>query len=164
MKRYILLMALFSLSATGTIFSQKIIMKIPTITDKAGEEVRSLDYGIEAQSSWTKGGGASVGKPNPGMLKIRKTNNRSTSEFLKNIGAGRSFTEISFEYYDQSQKLIYSITIGGVYLTEVSYVTPECNNCPKLEMQVAMVFKTFEANDVITGVKTKWDIPAGAIQ
>ncbi len=31
-------------------------------------EIQGWDWEIEAESSWTKGGGASVGKPNPGKL------------------------------------------------------------------------------------------------
>ena len=144
--------------------AQKIMMKIPSLTDKAGEEVRTLDFEIEATSSWTKGGGASVGKPIPQKLTIRKMNHKSTTEFFKHITAGQSFPEISFEYYDQGQKLIYSMTLGSAYITEVAWLTPECNNCPKLEMKMSMVFKTFETNDVLNGIKTKWDIAAGVVQ
>ena len=31
-------------------------------------ELQSWEWEVEAESSWTKGGGASVGKPNPGKL------------------------------------------------------------------------------------------------
>ena len=29
-------------------------------------EIQGWDWEVEAETSWTKGGGASVGKPNPG--------------------------------------------------------------------------------------------------
>ena len=164
MKRSLLPAFLIILISAFNSDAQKIVMKIPTLTDKAGEEVRSLDFDLEAISSWTKGGGASVGKPNPGKLSVRKTNNKSTAEFFRNIVSGKSFPEISFEYYDQGQKLIYSMTVGNAYITEVNWLTPECNNCPKLEMKISMVFKTIELNDVLNGTKVKWDIPAGVVQ
>jgi type VI secretion system secreted protein Hcp len=31
-------------------------------------EIQSWDWDVEAETSWTKGGGCSVGKPNPGKL------------------------------------------------------------------------------------------------
>ena len=31
-------------------------------------EIQGWDWEVEAESSWTKGGGASVGTPNPGKL------------------------------------------------------------------------------------------------
>ena len=164
MKRNFLSAFLILLISVFQADAQKIVMKIPSLTDKAGEEVRSLDWNLEAESSGTKGGGASVGKPNPGKITIRKTNNKSTVEFFKNIVSGKSFPEISFEYYDQGQRLIYSITVANAYITEVNWLTPECNNCPKLEMRMEMVFKTVELNDVLNGTKSKWDIPAGAVQ
>jgi type VI secretion system secreted protein Hcp len=164
MKRNLIPAILILLISAFNTNAQKIMMKIPSVTDKAGEEVRTLEFNIEATSSWTKGGGASVGKPGPQKLTIHKMNNKTTTEFFKHIVTGHSFPEISFEYYDQGQKLIYTMTVGAAYITEVSWSTPECNNCPKLEMKMSMVFKTFETNDVLNGIKTKWDIPSGVVQ
>ena len=31
-------------------------------------EIQGWDWEVEAETSWTKGGGASVGKPNPGKM------------------------------------------------------------------------------------------------
>jgi hypothetical protein len=34
-------------------------------------EILGWDWEVEAETSWTKGGGSSVGKPNPGKMKFR---------------------------------------------------------------------------------------------
>ena len=139
-------------------------MRIPSLTDKEGEEVKTLAFTIDASTSWTKGGGASVGKPNPGSLVIRKSNNKSTAEVLKNITQGKSFPEITFEYYDASPKegkAIYTITITGAFTTEISWLTPDCSNCPKLELKIGFAYKTIKVVDAVAGTTLTWDIPAG---
>ena len=164
---FMLLITLLIISGHG--IAQKIVMKIPSITDKFGEEVRTLAFSIDANTSWTKGGGASVGKPNPGSLVIRKSNNKSTSDFMKTITTGNSIPEITFEYYEDSPgggremgKSIYTITITAAFLTELSWLTPDCSNCPKLEQKVAFVYKTLKVTDA-TGKSVTWDIPAGTV-
>ena len=161
-KSMLLIIAVMIISANS--FAQKIFMKVPTATGKSGEEVIALNVSLEAESSWTKGGGASVGKPNPGKLAIRKTNGPSTAEFLKNIASGKSFPEIVFEYVDNSGKASYIISLSGVYITELSWVTPDCSNCPKLQMQVEMIYKTYQIFDAATGTTVKWDIPMGKVE
>ena len=82
-KLYFLLIVFTVLTASAS--AQKILMKIAAVTAAAGEEVRALEFQINANSSWT-GGGASVGKPAPGNLMIKRTNNKSTAELFRSIG------------------------------------------------------------------------------
>ena len=164
MKKPLLMMLITLMITSSQSKAQNILMKIPSVTAAAGEEVRTLDFQINAASSWTKGGGASVGKPNPASLIIKKSNNKSTSDFLKSIGQGKSFPEIIFEYYDTANKLYYSITLTNVFLTQLNWLTPECPTCLKLELQVGFVFKTYKTFDVASGMKVTWDIPAGTLQ
>lgn len=142
---------------------QKIMMRIPAIMDKA-EEVTALSLDLEALSSWTKGGGASVGKPNPGNLVVKKSYTKTTAELLRNISTGKAFQEVIFEYYDQGAKPFYSIVITGAFLTKLSWLTPDCSNCPKLIQQVSFTYKTIKTTDFATGTTITWDIPAGTVQ
>ena len=164
MKKILFLLLITLMISSTQSKGQNILMKIPSITAAAGEEVRTLDFQINAASSWTKGGGASVGKPNPTNLIIKKPNNKSTSELFKSIGQGKSIPEIIFEYYDTANKLYYSITLTNVFLTQLNWLTPECPTCLKLELQVGFVFKTYKTFDVASGMKVAWDIPAGTLQ
>lgn len=123
MKKILFLLLITLMISSTQSKGQNILMKIPSVTAAAGEEVRTLEFQINAASSWTKGGGASVGKPNPASLIIKKANNKSTSEFLKSIGQGKSFPEIIFEYYDAANKLYYSITLTNVFLTQLNWLT-----------------------------------------
>ncbi len=164
MKKTLFLLLIILMITSSQSIGQNILMKIPSITAAAGEEVRTLDFQINAASSWTKGGGASVGKPNPATLIIKKPNNKSTSDLFKSIGQGKSIPEIIFEYYDAANKLYYSITLTNVFLTQLNWLTPECPTCLKLELLVGFVFKTYKTSDVASGTKVIWDIPAGTLQ
>jgi type VI protein secretion system component Hcp len=50
----------------------------------------SYSLGVTADSSWTKGGGASVGKPVPGEFQYTATLNRSIPTILRYITSGRA--------------------------------------------------------------------------
>src|SRR6266404_7382573 len=50
----------------------------------------SYSLGVTAETSWTKGGGASVGKPNPGDFQFTAAMNRSVPTILKYITTGRA--------------------------------------------------------------------------
>lgn len=150
---------LTSFQSTG----QKITMRIPGVMDKP-EDVTALEVEVEAESSWTKGGGASVGKPNPGHLRIKKSYSKAVAEMLIKIGTGKHFNEIVFEYFDQSSKPYYTITLTGAFVAKLQWLTPDCNNCPKLAMSVSFVYKTIKTIDVISGTTVTWDIPMGKVE
>jgi hypothetical protein len=68
--------------------------------------------------------------------------------------------ELSVEYYETStsKSPYYTLKFGGVYITQVGFLSPECPTCIKLEHQIGMVFKTVELTDAINGTYTKWDV------
>lgn len=162
MRNKFCLSLIFFILVSSQSIGQKIMMKIPGVMDKA-EEVTTLVLDLTTISSWTKGGGASVGKPNPGPLVIKKSYTKATAEFLRNIGTGKSFTEIVFEYYDQSTKPYYTLAITGAFVTQLSWLTPDCSNCPKVEQQISFVYKTLKTTDIASGTTITWDIPSGTL-
>ena len=164
MRRKISVVLITLMIVSGQGIAQKILMKIGSVTAAGGEEVRALEFQINASTNWTSGGGASVGKPNPGNLMIKKTNNNSTSELFKFIAQGSAFPEVIFEYYDASDILYYTITLSDVYVTQMHWLSPECPTCLKLEQQVGFVFKIYKTTDVATGVSVIWNIPSGTVQ
>lgn len=163
MRKKICLPLLLLLFFSAQTIAQKIMMRIPAVMDKA-EEVTTLSLDIEAISSWIKGGGASVGKPTPGSLVVRKSYSKATADLLKNISVGKSIAEVIFEYYDQGAKPFYTIAISGAFLTKLSWLTPDCSNCPKIAQEISFVYKTLKTTDIATGTTVTWDIPAGTVQ
>ena len=54
-------------------------------------ELQGWTWEVEAETSWTKGGGASVGKPSPGKLNWEHTWDRSAHVILGYICTGSAF-------------------------------------------------------------------------
>jgi len=132
-------------------------------------EIQAWDWEVEAESSWTKGGGASVGKPNPGTMSFLHYFDSSSPVILGYICTGKAFPKVEL----QMTRLIaggkpdtyFTMTMEGAYITKVSNSGTEEGN---VAQRVQMVFKTvkidYKPNDPSgkAAVKTfNWDIPAG---
>jgi type VI secretion system secreted protein Hcp len=128
----------------------------------------SYSLGAEAESSWTKGGGASVGKPNPLDLQFTAAMNRSIPAILKYITTGTSVptavltvrsdvagNKIGFEYA--------KYTFEDVFFTHVGQ---GLSGAGRAVSAVSGVYKTVQVQQFAPGIPTavscvKWDIPAG---
>lgn len=127
--------------------------------------VLSFSLGVTADSSWTKGGGASVGKPNPGELQYTAAMNRSVPSIVKFIASGRpalsatltvrdaTFGKTPFEYA--------KYTFTGIYFTSVG---EGLNGAGRALNAVSAVYKTVQVQQFTAGNPVAvscviWDIP-----
>lgn len=136
-------------------------------------ELQGWDWEVEAETSWTKGGGASVGKPNPGKMNWEHYFDTSSPTILKFIFSGQAFEKIELHMLKGTgrtgQQVFFKMIMNGAFITKVNQsATDEGNVVQKVEM----VFKdvTFEyapqldttgALGAATGVS--WDIPGGKV-
>jgi len=60
-------------------------------------EIQGWDWEIEAESSWTKGGGASVGKPNPGRMNWAHYFDTSSPVIMGYICTGKAFPKVELQ-------------------------------------------------------------------
>ncbi len=157
-KSRILYLAIGLFIATSFCNAQKIIMKVSGTTGVNGEEVRALEFGIESPTNFLSGSGVSVGKAVPGSLKVKKNNDKSTSNLFKNLIKGVHFQEVSFEYYDGSNVLYYVITLSTAFVNKILWLSPECPTCLKLEHQVEFVFAKMKTEDKINNITLTWDV------
>jgi len=135
-------------------------------------EVQEWDWEIQAETSWTKGGGASVGKPNPGSMSWVHSFDSSSVVIMGYICAGKSFPKVDLQVRrsaagGRTESSYFTMTMEGAFITKVSNSGTEEGN---ITQRVEMVFKTvkidYKPQDQNTGqlgaVKTfNWDIPAG---
>ena len=130
--------------------------------------VLSYSIGVEADSSWTKGGGASVGKPNPLDLQFTAAMNRSVPSILKYITTGSASpmailtlrsdipgNRAGFEYA--------KYTFEDLFFTSV---VQNLAGPGRAVSAVSAVYKTVQMQQFAPGVPdavscVKWDIPAG---
>ncbi len=93
-------------------------------TDKMHKEwidLQSWSFGLTADSSWTKGGGASVGKPNPGPMAITFTLNKASPTLYSTLSSGKVISSATLAAAKNtsagSTTDFYTIKLEGVYLT-----------------------------------------------
>ena len=125
--------------------------------------VTGFDWEVTAESSWTKGGGASVGKPNPGKLRIQKPIDGSSIAAFQNIVTGSSFRNavltITSGKGNGASTMVYEMTqlfVTGVSQSATDGLTSE---------DLSMVFKTVKwtFTDASGGTASgTWDVVPAA--
>lgn len=134
-------------------------------------EIQGWEWEVEAETNWTKGGGASVGKPSPGRLSFQHNFDTSSTVILGYICTGKAFPKLELQMMKTTGKATpetyFSMTMEGVFITKVSNSGTEEG---LVVQKVELVFKTvkidYKPQDNKTGAlgapKTfSWDIPAG---
>jgi type VI secretion system Hcp family effector len=134
-------------------------------------ELQGWDWEVEAATSWTKGGGASVGKPKPGALTWSHLFDLSSIGLLGRIASGTAFASADLDVAKTTGKAVpetyLSLALQGVYVTKVTMSATEDG---AVVQRVSMVFKRVTADyrpqDRKTGAlgapaEFSWDIPAG---
>ncbi len=134
-------------------------------------EIQGWDWEIEAETSWTKGGGASVGKPNPGKITWEHYFDTSSTVIMGYICTGKAFPKVELQMMKStgsgSPQTYFTMNLEGAFITKIQNAgTVEGNVMQKVEMVFKTVKIEYRPQDNKTGklgaVKTyTWDIPAG---
>jgi type VI secretion system Hcp family effector len=87
-------------------------------------EIQGWDWEVEAESSWTKGGGASVGKPNPGKMHFEHRFDTASPVILGYICTGKAFPKCELQMMRQAGvgklETYFTMSLEGVFITGVS--------------------------------------------
>jgi type VI protein secretion system component Hcp len=133
----------------------------------------SLDWATTAETSWTKGGGASVGKPNPGLLHLTIATGAWSNVLMQAITTGKTLDgppapgPIVIDATVNGHAL-YRMTLQGVFLTRYqTQFDPQKGPVDAIDL----VFKTASIERTYTDAKgttsfgsnLTWDIPAGTV-
>jgi type VI secretion system secreted protein Hcp len=135
--------------------------------------VSRLEWGVDAETSWTKGGGASVGKPNPGKLVLKLANGPWANAFLRAIGRGTTLdggvaAPILIDHAAGDGRVAIRFRLEGVFVTRYGMTT----NAQEAPIdQLDLVFKSIRMENNHLGTEGKvppssfdWDIPAGMVK
>lgn len=140
-------------------------------------ELQGWDWEVEAETSWTKGGGASVGKPNPGKMNWEHSFDTSSTTILKYIFSGQAFDTIELHMLkgtgsQKGQQVFFKMVMNGAFITKVAQTaTEEGNVVQKVEMVFKDVTFTYspqidqgpQAGTLGAASSVTWDIPAGKV-
>ena len=137
-------------------------------------EIQGWDWEIDAETSWTKGGGASVGKPNPGKMNFEHYFDAASTTIMKFICTGKAFGAVTLKMFkttgSATPECYFQMDMTGAFITKVAQNGTEEGN---VTQKVEMVFKTVKIeykqqdnnNGKLMAAKTfKWDIPAGTAE
>lgn len=136
-------------------------------------EIQSWDWEIEAESSWTKGGGASVGKPNPGKMNFEHYFDSASPAIMVFICKGKSFDQAELNMCKTTGGAVpeqyFKMIMKNAYITKVSNSgTEEGNVTQKIECVFKEVFIEYKAqgNDgkLLAPMKYHWNIPEGSVE
>jgi type VI secretion system Hcp family effector len=136
-------------------------------------EIGGWDWAVEADSSWTRGGGASVGKPSPGRLAFEHRFDTASTVLLGHVCSGKAFPKVELQVTKAAAggapETCFTMTMEGVFVTHVSNAGTDDGI---VEQRVELVFKTvriaYRPQDARTGQlgaprSFGWDIPAGTV-
>lgn len=105
-------------------------------------EIGDWNWEISSDTSFLKGGGASVGKPTPGSLSFTHFYDLSSPTIMKKIVEGRSFSEVHIHMLKQvgeSAPVVYfSLLATDAFITKVATKGGEDG---AVNQDVEMVFK-----------------------
>jgi len=136
-------------------------------------ELGACSWSISADSSWTKGGGASVGKPTSGSFKLTRRTDVATPAILKDITSGNAVDTIEIAALkttgSATPEMYLHFVLTRAYYTRIEQSMDDSGAPTET---VEFVYKTikveYKPQDPWTGklgpAKTfNWDIPAGAV-
>ncbi len=140
------LLASFTLAAR----SETLFMQLKGVDGEAVEKehdkwsvIQSIKRGVSAETSWTKGGGAAVGKPVFDTITIRKRLDTATTSLMGRITTGKSFDQVVLETVRQRPQgsfRYYRIELSNAFVTRDQLTV----NGDEASEEVSFVFKSFK--------------------
>lgn len=138
--------------------------------DKGWIEISDWSWDIEADTSYLKGAGASVGKPQPGTLSFSHYYDKASPVIMKKIVQGKHFPKVYIVMLKQTGgedgqgEPYFAVTMDECFITKVSSKGSEDGS---VTQDVEMVFKVIavaykpqelKGGKLATQVDFQWDI------
>jgi type VI secretion system secreted protein Hcp len=134
-------------------------------------EIQGWSWEVDADSSWTKGGGASVGKPTSGAFSFEHAYDSSSHVIMGFMCAGTAFPQVQVQMKRttgaMTPETYLTITMDGAFITKVANAgTEEGTVIQRVDLVFKAVKIDYRPQDSRSGkigaAKTfTWDIPAG---
>lgn len=131
-------------------------------------DVSKLDWDVTAESSWITGGGASVGKPKPGAVKLTFATGPWSREFLRLITTGTGLTSIVIDNIASDGRPLYRVELKSFLVTRFRIGSAVAASP---EDVVEGVFRnihwdvyTVGTDGRITTTSLDWDVTTGTVR
>ena len=119
-------------------------------------EIQGWEWDIKAETSWTRGGGASVGKPAPGELSFDHYYDRASPAIMAYICMGKSFDTVQLHMCktvgSKNPEAYFMMELTDAFITEVvCSATEEGNVVQKVKMVFKQVSIDYKPQGLATG-------------
>lgn len=130
--------------------------------------IAALAWEVEAESSWTSGSGASVGRPKPGKISLKLATGPWSTAFLRAITTGTTLDKpggpIFLDHLAADGRLLVRLKMEGLFVTQYM-IASASQELP--QDQLEGVFRTVRLENYYGAPDPKvaptaldWDIPA----
>ena len=129
-------------------------------------DLDAVAWSVTADSSWTKGGGASVGKPNPGPLTWSQTFDSSVPAMYSYLLTGKAVPNAVVEYVkngDAGPVTYLQLNMEGLFFTNIAFDGNTVSGAGVFKT-ISMTYWTLNPDGTRDQtVAVKWDIPSGLV-
>jgi type VI secretion system secreted protein Hcp len=129
-------------------------------------QLESVGWGVTAESSWTKGGGASVGKPQPGAIHWTQNFDSSVPAMYSYLLTGKDVPNVVVEYArrDAGGLTTYlQLNMESLLFTDLSFDGSTVTGAGVFK-KISMTYWPVAADGSRDQpVNVVWDIPAGSV-
>lgn len=129
-------------------------------------ELDSVAWGVTANTSWTQGGGASVGKPNPGDLMWSQSFDSSVPAMYSYLLSGKAVQLATVEYVHQgdSGPVTYlQLAMSGLFFTGLAFNGGDVSGSAVFKTITMTYWPLASDGTREKPIQVSWDIPAGTV-
>jgi len=130
--------------------------------------VSSLQWNVEASTSWTTGSGASVGKPNPGPVALTLPTGIWSQHFVRLITLGKALPKVTIDATASDGRPLYRAIVEGMFVTDYGLASLPASPLPQDKLE--FVFKILKIEYYATGTDGRlittsfeWNVTTGIV-
>jgi len=128
--------------------------------------VSSLQWEVEADTSYVIASGASVGKPKPGELKLTLPTGIWSQHFARMITQGKALAKVTIDATASDGRPLYRATLDGMYATKYGIASLPATPLPQDTLECVFQILKIEyyataADGKLITTYFEWNVSAG---
>jgi type VI protein secretion system component Hcp len=127
-----------------------IYMKVAGITTGNGDKITAYQDNVVS-------GTPALPKAAFDPIKITKAPG-TTMRLLSDLWKGTHIATAEFDFYDNTNTLVYSVQLTELAVTKFSNLSPACPSCGSLTDEIWLTFSTIQYMDAANNIIFGWDV------
>jgi type VI protein secretion system component Hcp len=125
--------------------------------------IKSFSRSIESNTTFTAGGGASVGRAISNGITILKPYSRPSLTIKEKLFMGLNIPKMELRFYNNADVMYYKITLGTVFVVNFLENAEIClGGCPDVSEEIKFVFGIIKEEDLLLMTSKCWNFMTGA--